>query len=307
MLLLLPAVLPATACDGDGGGGGGKVGTDGGVVGGGQDIGGDGSPDGGPDGGLADAGPGGGGADGGGAADGGADGGGAADGGAPGFDDHTVATLPDLVALERLMVGAPGRRQAKFLVTRFAEGDQARIRYMDGSFYGMHDEWYWFTLLNGQPVAGETEVAPLPGRSFATVRQIVDWCRGLAELPLDLRFVLDGRLYSPRFYHLALDVEPRVFGLGGLLHLAAVEGVRPELWLFELEYSDAVTHETLVRFFELLDATLPPGIAGTLRWVVRSPAQEVVARQMEEQRLPYWDRLVRYGELAVPGETEVYS
>ena len=60
-------------------------------------------------------------------------------------------------------------------------------------------------------------------------------------------------------------------------------------------------------FFQSLQQGLPPEIAGELLWAVRSPGQETLAREMEEQRLQYWDRIVRYADLAIPGEVEVYS
>jgi len=230
-----------------------------------------------------------------------------ADGARCPFDDHTVATVGGLADLQRLLVpGAGGRAAAKFLITSFHQDDRRQLLLFAGDFYAMHDEWYWFRLLNGQPVPGAS-AQPVAGLSFATVAEIVRWAETQASLPLDLTWVMDGRLYSPAFYELALQADPRRFGLGSLLYLPARPGVREELWLFELEYGDRADHAILTRYFEVLDASLPPELAGRVKWVVRSPAQESLAVRMETERLRYWDRIVRYGELVVPGEVEVYN
>ena len=56
------------------------------------------------------------------------------------------------------------------------------MRYLDGGFYTLHDEWFWFRLMNGQRVSG-ADVEPHPGR-FATVQEIVAWALEQDELEL---------------------------------------------------------------------------------------------------------------------------
>ncbi len=220
--------------------------------------------------------------------------------GAPGFDDHTVTGFDSEAAMRAYLAPGPEPRQFKFVITGFGSGDEVP-RYMDGGFYGLHDEWYWFRLANGVRVPGEDQVDPLEGLSFSTVQEVVDWCRTLPELPLGLRWTGDGRLYSPRFYELGLE-DPRAFGLGAVVTM----GVEPQArWFFELEYSDTVTYDQLVVFFRVLDATLPVG--GRFSWLTRSPNQEALAKRMIDERLPYWDRVASYRDLASPGEVEVYG
>jgi hypothetical protein len=60
-----------------------------------------------------------------------------------------------------------------------------------------------------------------------------------------------------------------------------------------------------VVYFEVLAANGNPELAD-VHWLIRSPEQEVLAQQMEAEGLPYADRVTRYGELARPGEVEVY-
>jgi hypothetical protein len=222
------------------------------------------------------------------------------------FDDHTI---PYLVDENQFFARAPEGgvvRAMKFVITEFGNAARRRIRHYDNHFYALHDEWYWFRLMNRVSVPGDDTV-PYPG-SFPTVQSITEWAVTQNPLPLDLRFV-SGRLYSPRFYELGLARDPKVLGLGTVIYVAArdIEPSRPAQWAFELEYQDAVTHEELVIFFEELITTLPASMAQNLKWLVRSPAQETLAVAMETSSLTYHDRIMRYSELTVPGEVEVYS
>ena len=224
--------------------------------------------------------------------------------GPAGFDDHTVDTLPSLAKYEEFAVTSNGRSEAKFILTSF--GTDPKMHYLDSNFFALHDEWYWFRLMNGARVPGREGIAPFDGHSFATVQDIYAWAKQEAVLPLDLAWVDGGRLYSPRFYTLSLDIRPRAFGLGTLIHVTA-RGARPERWAFQLEFSDQVIHSELVKFFEQLDATLPPELRGKVFWVVRSPQQETLAVDMETQQLRFHDRILRLKDLAVTGELEVYN
>ena len=231
----------------------------------------------------------------------------APDGGEPrGFDDHTHGAFREVSELRSFLVGGEALQQAKLILVGFPDPELRELRFMDGGFYVFHDEWYWFRLLNGQPVVG-AEAAPVYGLSFDTVEEVRRWASEQQELPLDLKWGSDGRLYSPAFYKLGLSA-PRQLGLGGLVRLPPDPGRQlPERWFFELEYSDDVSHAELTIFFEELMAALPPEVGAGLRWIVRSPAQEALAQQMEADRLLYWDRIARYSELATPGEVEVYN
>lgn len=223
----------------------------------------------------------------------------------PTFDDHTVPSLDSVAHFEQRAVGEHGRQAVKFVITGFGT-ERAQVRYADGHFFTLHDEWYWFRLLNGQRIPGREGITPVEGLSFASVQDIYGWAKAQQTLPLDLTWVDDARLYSPRFYTLALDVKPRAFGLGTLLRVAA-EGARPERWAFHLEYTDALSHAELVQFFEHVDASVPAAVSGQTFWVVRSPQQEALARDIQAQRLRFHDRILRMKDLAAQGELEVYN
>ncbi len=230
------------------------------------------------------------------------------DAGPGGFDDHTVRVLRDTDAFFDLAAGGQGLVATKFVITQFDQPPLREVRYYDANFYTLHDEWYWFRLLNGASVSGDT-TTPYPG-SFDSISAIYDWARETEPLPLDLRWVSSGaRLYSPRFYQLGLGTTPRKFGLGTLVYLPArtEEPIRDEIWAFELEFTDAVDHAQLVTFFDQVSSTVASDIASELHWLVRSPVQEELAVQMETSQLLYHDRILRYRDLTVPGETEVYA
>lgn len=225
--------------------------------------------------------------------------------GPDGFDDHTKERISTVADFEALAITAHGRTSGKFIVTAFGTETEG-IRYMDNAFFALHDEWYWFRLLNGQRVPGREGIVPVQGFSFDSVAAIYAWAKEQPVLPLDLRWVDGDRLYSPRFYDLALAVMPRAFGLGTLIHVVA-SGERPERWAFQLEFTDAPTHAELVRYFQRLEATLPADIGPQVVWVVRSPQQELIAQDIEGQHLQYWDRIIRLKDLTAAGEVEVYN
>lgn len=234
-----------------------------------------------------------------------ADGGVIPDGGGSTFDDHTRPSLATVADFDALRAPGPGLASVKVLITDFSTPAARAVRYYDGHFYTLHDEWYWFRLLNGQPVAGDPEVMPVRGFRFESIAIIYAWAQQRATLPLDLVFG-QGRLYSSRFYQRALELEPRAYGLATLLRVPAKDG-RPERWVFELEYSDDTSHADLVTFFQSIEASLPASVASQLLWVVRSPEQEVLALDMEARQLAYHDRIVRYRDITTPGEKEVYA
>lgn len=226
-----------------------------------------------------------------------------------GFDDHTRARVESLAEFDTLARVGPNRTAAlKFLILGFEDPKQARIRYLDARFYEFHDQWYWFRLLNDHPVPGTRE-RPVPGQSFASVGEIVEWVRSRQRPPpLGLR-VIDDRLYSDHFYQLAVHRQPHAFGIGTIVRLPARTGEQPreELWGFELEYGDDVDLAALERFFTILKASLPDEIATKLRFIARSPTHTQLIASLRANNHPLAQQLTSYAELAIPGEIEVYN
>lgn len=225
-----------------------------------------------------------------------------------GFDDHTKPRATTREEFFALAVQGGGRQATKFVITQFGEAASRALWIMDGHHYTLHDEWYWFRLLNGHRVAGD-DTEPVTGLSFPDIRAIYAWAKVQQRLPLDLAMDEEsGRLYSWKFYQAALG-KGRKFGVGTILYVPARTSPEPreEIWGWELEYSDVVTPEELATFFEMVDAGLPEGVRGKVKWVVRSPAQEQLAKKLETEKLPYWDRILRYEQLVTKGEVEVYS
>lgn len=224
---------------------------------------------------------------------------------APTFDDHTVTRVETEAQFESLATPEGRMPALKVVITSFDRDTPGETRFYDARFYTLHDEWYWFRLLNNQPVPGDDGVMPVPGQTLATIADVYAWARMQPTLPLDLQFA-DGRLYSWRFYENAFGAS-RKFGLATILRVPprnASEGVR---WAFELEFGDNLTHAQLSRFFERITPGMPASVAPQIKWLVRSSEQETLAERMERERLPYWDRILRYSDVVVPGAREVYS
>ena len=235
------------------------------------------------------------------------------DGGRNGFDDHMHGPFSEVRALREFMATGPSRAQTKFLITYFNDDSRRMVEFEEDSFYSMHDECYWYRLLNGVAVPGVVDVRAVTGLHFDTIAAIISWARTRTSLPLDLTWVDGGtRLYSPNFYALAgfsATPPPRLFGLGSVVNVPArtAPTPQPELWLFELEYRETPTHADIVRYFDALQAALPAELASQLKWVTRSPAHVTLAQQMRDQQLQYWDRVVGYDVLVTPGAVEVYN
>lgn len=229
-----------------------------------------------------------------------------------GFNDHSVprvSSVDELMALSR--AGDGGRSSMKFTIPDFdrpldAPG-LARVHLMDSNFYGLHDEWYYYRLLNGQPIPAAV-VAPIVGQRFNSIAEIYRWARSMpaADLPLGLTLNSD-RLYATAFYDLALHGDPRTYGVGSIVRFPDPVAGEPDHWLIELEYSDEVTPESVATFFERLAPVLPAEVSSRLEWVVRSAQQEAVAQQMAAAELPYHDRIVYFRDLVPAGTVAVYS
>ncbi len=230
---------------------------------------------------------------------------------ADGFNDHTVASINSTDEFFALANRSPdGTAAVKFTIPNML-ADNA-VNFADSNFYALHDEWYWFRLLNGKTIPN-SDATVYAGEQFATVEAIYERFSDTppGDLPLDLRWTDSAslgrqRLYSNNFYSLGLHTDPRNYGLGTVIYRPA-DGDLRERWLFELEYSDDVNPIEMVRFFEVLGARLPTEIADALEWVVRSPTQEALAVEMQTDEAPYADQIVRYSELVRPGTVAVYN
>jgi hypothetical protein len=125
-----------------------------------------------------------------------------------GFNDHTVPEVgsrAEYFAMAREVTA--GRSVLKFSIQQMLVGEA--VHWLDSNFYELHDEWYIYRLLNGQPVPGSS-VSPIEGQSFESIDAIYDWALPMREssLPVGLRFadsevLRDRRLYAPTFYDLA--------------------------------------------------------------------------------------------------------
>jgi hypothetical protein len=228
---------------------------------------------------------------------------------ANGFDDHTVplvASVAEFFALAR--PGVSGQSAVKFTISDMAAEPQ--ISWMDSNFYSLHDEWYWFRLLNGAAVPGAA-TAPVAGRRFETIQQIYEWAAAQPPLalPLDLTFVgaqgTGTRLYSDEFYDLSLQ-DPRTLGPGTVAYFPT-STTGEARWVLELEFHDMPEPEEVALFFEMAASSLPAEIGANLEWVVRSPEQATVAATMAAAALPFHDSTITYSELVEPGTVAVYN
>lgn len=220
---------------------------------------------------------------------------------------HTVDALRSIDDYEALAKpGLANQSVLKFSITEFSTAPE--LVWLDSSFFTLHDEWYWFQLLNGSTVRGFDTEPLSPSSNFESVADAYAWAdERRSSLPLDLRFTSLDRLYSPAFYDVALDgSQERRIGLGALVRVPDPEG-GPDLFLIELEFSDALTAQHLEVYFDLVTASVGPPMASQIRWVPRSRAQEVLAAEIEAGNSPNRNRVVRYDDLAEPGDVEVYS
>ena len=221
-----------------------------------------------------------------------------------GFDDHTVSEILSVSDFDRL-----ARLEGIQAAVKFAIPDLARpgVMWMDSGFYELHDEWYWFRLLNGERVPGlPTPAVDVEPGGFDSIEEIYDWAEARPnDLPLDLRFTTDGdRLYSKEYYDLALRDTDKSYGIGTLVRYDSLDR---EHWVIEMEFSEATTVDSVGQFFDRLGETLPPEIGENLEWVVRSPAQDATAQAMVASGSNRSDRIVRYDDLVPRGNVTVYN
>lgn len=218
------------------------------------------------------------------------------------FDSHTVPDVASIEVFEQL-----GRVEGTQTVLKFAIPDLGTpgVVWMDASFYELHDEWYWFHLLNGLPLPGLPTEPISASSGFESIDEVYEWAEDNRDaLPLDLRFSSEGRLHSNEFYELALRDVDKTYGLGSLIRYRTDSGDR---WVVQLEFAEPTTPESIGQFLDRLTETLPTEIAANLRWVPRSPGQGDTATQMELDGDPNADRIVHYRDLAPLGEVVVYN
>jgi hypothetical protein len=228
---------------------------------------------------------------------------------APGFYDYSTAQVGSLAEFRQLAAVPPSAEDrpaiagAKFVITSFSDPAKRRIHYLDGRYYRFHDEWAWFRLLNGQAVSGMDALEP---RAFASPEAARSWALAHEDdLPEGLELT-DGRLYQRHFYDLSLVDHERELGAGSLIHVEARAG-RPELWGFEVDYSDPAKVDELLVFFSELEKTIPEPARASLRWFARSPEQLAIGQQLQARNPRLKGRVLTYAEVSIPGETAVYT
>ncbi len=231
---------------------------------------------------------------------------------ASGFDDHTVSAIASVEEYFALARTEEGKDQSvvKFTIPNLTgdDVDSRNTRWFDSNFYALHDEWYWFRLLNGQEVP-LLDTEPVEDLSFETIQDAYDWAEAqdTGDLPLDLRFTAAGRMYSNEYYDLALRNDDKTYGLGSLVHYPPNELSDVGRWVIEMEFSELTTPESVEAFFTALSSTLPDEIGDNLLWVVRSPHQRDTAQEMEATGAAYADAVVQYRDLVPQGQVAVYN
>jgi hypothetical protein len=227
----------------------------------------------------------------------------------PGFYDYTTAHVGSVEEFRQLAAvppkadDRPAIAGAKFVITDFSDPSKRRIHYLDGRYYQFHDEWAWFRLLNGQDVSG---MEPLEPHAFRAPEDARRWAVAHEEELPDGLEVNDGRLYARHFYDLSLTEDERELGAGSLIHVEARAG-KPELWGFEVDYTDPAKVEELLVFFTELEKTIPEPARAGLRWFARSPEQLEIGKQLQARAPRLSGRVLTYADVSIPGETAVYT
>lgn len=225
---------------------------------------------------------------------------------AGGFDDHTWPCIATEEGFADLAGDRHELQVVKFDILAFDDPAERSIVYVDSTFYELHDQYYLFRMFNGQTFQGLDRYPPYDG-DFQTWEELEDWARTVVladHVPVQQARFAGERLYSPYFYA-TINGPQRTVGVGTLVHRPATETTEA-FWGFELAHADAIDHAALSVYFEVLEQTGPAAFRD-LRWLVRSPEQELLAQTMEAEALPYADRIARYDELSPPGTVEVYN
>lgn len=156
------------------------------------------------------------------------------------------------------------------------------------------------------------DLLAVEGLSFDSIAEAYEWgeAQDPDELPLDLRFTSDGRMYASQYYEAGLDdVRTRSYGMGSIVRVPArsEDPVRDEIWFLSLDFGDEAPPEQVERYFDLLIDAVDPGLADRLVWATRSPFQGRVGAELQAGGGPYADRVISFSDLAVPGESATYN
>ncbi len=241
------------------------------------------------------------------------------DGGCPHdqFDSHTRHTFATEAELLAFSKQGDGRHRAKMLIADLG-GPGARVHYYEPDFFQMHDEFWWYHLLNGKPVPMPgCEQAPLNGMRFDSIAAIYTAAEGMHPLPLKLKRAGE-RIYSKRFYDLVMRDDEFTRSPGWHRHLAAAgiafhppragRSVPGALWTIGLEYGDHPSYADIEAIFAAVDASLPAEMASRVYWMARTfPPQEDLVAAIRKTGLPIAKRVLVEAELVVPGDFAVYN
>ncbi|MCA9516312.1 MAG: hypothetical protein KC635_15325 [Myxococcales bacterium] len=230
-----------------------------------------------------------------------------------GFDDHTVLSLESADCARKFGAGTSDPIEVKFVSTAFEDtASLPEVRFMESAFYSLHDEWYFFRLLNGAPIPGDWSVAPVTGYTLPTIASIYAAFPDPTPLPLGLARA--GSRITAWFFYQNADVVgssslSRYFGIGTLLYYPPNPDRRVpgEIWAFDLEYGDQADPNTVARFFQMLEARLPADVASALKWLPRSPYQESIGNAIQAGTSPYKDRVMSFDDLVTAGEVVGYN
>ncbi len=174
-----------------------------------------------------------------------------------GFDDHTYepAAFDDAFFDEHARPQY-GWRALKLLVVYLEDPQRRRVRLYDDDFYALHDEWFYFRLMNGVGACGAEQIEPVPDAGpFESVGDIIAWAREQLLLPPFLAWHED-RLTAPDFYRLSRDSDPRVYAPAYLTR--DVDG-EPNAYAVRVAGPDAITARELAALFDALDPWMPNG------------------------------------------------
>lgn len=218
-------------------------------------------------------------------------------------EDATYADINSIEEFNALARVEGVQSAVKFVIPDLSASG---VFWLDSSFYELHDEWYWFRLLNGESAPGlatvPADVAPVGG--FQSIDEVYAWASTRRnDLPLDLVFTPDGtRLYSDTFYDLTLRDPNKTYGIGTLVRYDTDNGER---WAIELQFSEATTADSVGQFIDRLAETLPENIGSQLAWVPRSAEQAATAESLAADGRG--EQVVRYADLVPLGEVAVYN
>ncbi len=230
------------------------------------------------------------------------------------FDDHTRDHFDSTDAFFSYADRGQKPVQLKFVIAQF-DSDHPLVFFLDPKFYEFHDQWYWFSLLNGVHVPG-CPVSPDSRTQFVSVADVFKNFRGQANLPLKLRLI-EKRVYSDEFYAFAMGYCSnradgrcdRKFAVGSVLFLPADTKRRypREMWAFELEHEDKPNEAMIQRLADILTPKLPK-LPDPLHWLARtSEFQEQLASEIQQHKSPWAARTHRYADLVVPGAIAAYN